>query len=667
MKGLFLLLLVTFLFFCNSFSKEKWPDTAYINSETMGKDIVIDNNFTFNDDASKVTWRYKNADDPSYSSETYNDSGWVRHAPSFGYEDIASDRIGKKVAWFRLRLKADTGFANKAIALKFKGTGALEAYLDGRLFHKVGIFDTDGKHDYYSLSSQPGFLSLKDTNVHILAVRYENIEAKENEETIWGFQFSIDSANNVFKSVKGSMTIASWFLIGLGTVFLSLFLVHFLMFLFYRKDYSNLYFALFTLCVATLLYGIYISYSSSKPVDVDLASIVLPTTIILGTTSLSAFIATLFSKRKIFVKIILALGVLTMITSIVDAQSSSNLTSIMVALLLLLSVGYALVMIIIAMVKKMPGAFLLGSGIIFFFAFWIGVTIWGLIAHSLKFNNALGSLLLLSIVSIPLSISAYLAWRFSATNKNLSKQLTTVEQLSQEKQSILENQNAHLEKEVIIRTKEIAEEKKRSDDLLLNILPQEVAEELKISGQSKAHRYDEVSVLFTDFVNFTAISEQLGVEALLNELNINFTAFDRIMEKHKLEKIKTIGDAYLAVCGVPVANPDHAKNTVNAALDILDFVQKRRMEVPYGLDIRIGINSGSLIAGIIGVKKFAYDIWGDTVNIAARMEQSSEAGKINISANTYSLVKEEFIFTYRGRLQAKGKGEMDMYFVEGTM
>ncbi|HTN46527.1 MAG TPA: adenylate/guanylate cyclase domain-containing protein [Flavipsychrobacter sp.] len=667
MKGFFLLLIIPFFFFCNSFSKEKWPDTAYINSGTMEKDIVVDNSFTFNNDDSKITWRYKNADDPSYSSLTYNDSGWIRRASSFSYEDIGSDKIGKNVAWFRLRLKADTDFVNKAIALKFKGTGAMEVYLDGRLFHKIGEFDTDGKHDYYSLSSQPGFLSLNDTSVHMLAVRYENTEAKENEETIWGFEFSIDSTNNVFKSTKGSMTVASWFLIGLGTVFLSLFLVHFLMFLFYRKDSSNLYFALFTLCVATLLYGIYISYSSSKPVDVDLVSIVVPTTIILGTTSLSAFIAALFSKRKIFVKIILGLGILTMITSIVDAQSSSNLTSIMVGILLLLSVGYALVMIIIAMVKKMPGAFLLGSGIIFFFVFWIGVTIWGLVAHSLKFNNVLGSLLLLSIVSIPLSISAYLAWRFSATNKNLSKQLTTVEQLSQEKQAILENQNARLEKEVTIRTREIAEEKKRSDDLLLNILPQEVAEELKISGHSKAHRYDEVSVLFTDFVNFTAISEQLGVEELLNELNINFTAFDRIMEKHKLEKIKTIGDAYLAVCGVPVANPDHAKNTVNAALDILDFVQKRRMEVPYGLNIRIGINSGALIAGIIGVKKFAYDIWGDTVNIAARMEQSSDAGKINISANTHSLVKDEFVFTYRGRLQAKGKGEMDMYFVERTI
>lgn len=211
--------------------------------------------------------------------------------------------------------------------------------------------------------------------------------------------------------------------------------------------------------------------------------------------------------------------------------------------------------------------------------------------------------------------------------------------------------------------KKIASEKKRSDELLLNILPAEVAEELKNNGQSKAQQHPEVSVLFTDFVNFTQTSEKLGVEELVNELNINFTAFDRIMERHGLEKIKTIGDAYLAVSGLPVANERHAENAVKAALEIIRFVEKRKKEVPYGLDIRIGINSGALIAGIIGVKKFAYDIWGDTVNIAARMEQNGSPGKVNISESTYQLVKNDFACVYRGRIDAKNKGELDMYFV----
>ncbi|WP_222165668.1 adenylate/guanylate cyclase domain-containing protein [Edaphocola aurantiacus] len=210
----------------------------------------------------------------------------------------------------------------------------------------------------------------------------------------------------------------------------------------------------------------------------------------------------------------------------------------------------------------------------------------------------------------------------------------------------------------------IAAERAKSDNLLLNILPLEVAEELKAKGSSKAQQFDEVSVLFTDFVNFTKISESLGVDELLEELNIHFTAFDRIMEQHGLEKIKTIGDAYLAVSGLPVANEMHAVNAIAAAKDIIAFVAARRHQVPYGLDIRIGIHSGPLIAGIIGVKKFAYDIWGDTVNTAARMEQNSTPGRINISENTCSLVKENYTCTYRGKIDVKGKGALDMYFVE---
>ena len=211
--------------------------------------------------------------------------------------------------------------------------------------------------------------------------------------------------------------------------------------------------------------------------------------------------------------------------------------------------------------------------------------------------------------------------------------------------------------------KKIAEEKQKSDDLLLNILPYEVAEELKEKGKTNAKHYDEVSVLFTDFVNFTANSERIGVQEVLNELNICFTEFDRIMEKYNLEKIKTIGDAYLAVSGLPVSNDQHAKNAVNASLEILSYIQHRKQENPNALDIRIGIHSGPVIAGIVGVKKFAYDIWGDTVNTAARMEQNSSLGKLNVSEATYQIIKDDFSFEYRGKIETKGKGAMEMYFV----
>ncbi len=209
----------------------------------------------------------------------------------------------------------------------------------------------------------------------------------------------------------------------------------------------------------------------------------------------------------------------------------------------------------------------------------------------------------------------------------------------------------------------VKKEKNRSENLLLNILPAEVAEELKEKGNTQAKQYSDVSILFTDFVSFTQTAETLSPEKLVQELHECFTVFDNIIECNGLEKIKTIGDAYLAVCGLPVANPLHAQRTVQAALEIRDFIAQRKLKENV-FEIRIGVHTGSVVAGIVGVKKFAYDIWGDTVNTAARMESSSEAGKVNISETTYQIVKDDFTCKYRGKIDAKGKGEIDMYFVE---
>jgi class 3 adenylate cyclase len=199
--------------------------------------------------------------------------------------------------------------------------------------------------------------------------------------------------------------------------------------------------------------------------------------------------------------------------------------------------------------------------------------------------------------------------------------------------------------------------------LLLNILPEEVAAELKKNGFAEAKHYEEVTVLFTDFVGFTRISETLSPKELVAEIDSYFSEFDRIMTENEIEKIKTIGDAYMAVCGLPLVNSEHAVKILKAAKEIQQFVVKKKAEG--GLfDIRIGINTGSVVAGIIGIKKYAYDIWGDTVNTAARMESNSESGRINISESTYELVKSEFPCTYRGEIEAKNKGMIKMYFVD---
>jgi class 3 adenylate cyclase len=222
----------------------------------------------------------------------------------------------------------------------------------------------------------------------------------------------------------------------------------------------------------------------------------------------------------------------------------------------------------------------------------------------------------------------------------------------------------------------IKQGKKHSDELLLNILPAEVAEELKQKGSAEAKLYNDVTVMFTDFKNFTQISEKLSPAELVAEIDFCFKAFDRIMDKFNIEKIKTIGDSYMAAGGLPVANKTNAIDVIQAALEIQNFmrdkIHKKNSEEKELFEIRIGIHTGPVVAGIVGIKKFAYDIWGDTVNIASRMESSGEAGKINISGSTYELIKDlpavqagEYKCTYRGKIEAKNKGMVDMYFLEG--
>ena len=214
-------------------------------------------------------------------------------------------------------------------------------------------------------------------------------------------------------------------------------------------------------------------------------------------------------------------------------------------------------------------------------------------------------------------------------------------------------------------------ERKRSEDLLLNILPLEIANELKQFGKSYARKHEQVSILFADIKGFSSISEMLSAEELVNQLDECFRAFDNIVTKHGLEKIKTIGDAYVCACGLPNPDPENAVKTVRAALDMLEFskgfgMTKKIQNLP-AFDFRFGIHTGPVITGVVGLKKFTYDIWGDAVNMAARMEQHGEPGRINISGSTWQLVKEKVRCTHRGKIEAKNKGEVDMYFVEDQL
>lgn len=246
-------------------------------------------------------------------------------------------------------------------------------------------------------------------------------------------------------------------------------------------------------------------------------------------------------------------------------------------------------------------------------------------------------------------------------NQRLAKEVLKQEQ---ERRKIIEKQNEILEGLVQERTKDLRLEKEESERLLHNILPEKIAEELKQKGKTTPLRHNEATILFTDFKGFTATSATISPQDLVNELNEIFKEFDFIMEKYSIEKIKTIGDAYMAVCGIPKESNTHAMQCVLAAFNMISFLEKRKETAKIKWEMRVGIHSGPLVAGVVGTKKFTYDVWGDTVNTASRMESNGSPGRINVSASTYQLVKDFFDCEYRGKLAAKGKGEIDMYFIQ---
>ena len=214
-----------------------------------------------------------------------------------------------------------------------------------------------------------------------------------------------------------------------------------------------------------------------------------------------------------------------------------------------------------------------------------------------------------------------------------------------------------------LAVREVAFEHQRSEQLLYNILPVELAKELSATGVARPAKHESATILFTDFAGFTQVASAMPAERMVAELNEIFAAFDDICDELGVEKIKTIGDAYMAAAGLPRPCADHAQRCVRAGLRMLDYLEQRNRSAAFKWALRVGVHSGPVVTGVVGKRKYAFDVWGDTVNIASRMESAGEAGRVNISAYTFDLIRTEFECEYRGKVEVKGKGQIDMYFV----
>ncbi len=363
------------------------------------------------------------------------------------------------------------------------------------------------------------------------------------------------------------------------------------------------------------------------------------------------------------------LRIIFILTTVLFIGSNINFT-IFGPIIFLVGILFFIVLLIVgirSVIKKIP------SGGYYLLAY--SFTVAGIIILFLMYGGALPKTDFTAHYAMPLGYTLEMIFfSFALANKINILTEENIQQLERNKQ-LQTKVNRELEQKVQERTKEIQEqkeiiesEKEKSDNLLLNILPESTAEELKEKGHATPRHYDHSTILFTDFKGFTKIAEKLSAEELVQDLDYCFQAFDDIVARHNLEKIKTIGDAYMCAGGIPIPNETNAVDAVNAGLEMQEFMKKWSKEkeakgqTPW--ELRVGIHTGPCTAGVVGKKKFAYDIWGDAVNLASRMESTGASGKVNVSENTWALIREHFTGENRGKIAAKNKGEIGMYFVE---
>ncbi|HSK04439.1 MAG TPA: adenylate/guanylate cyclase domain-containing protein [Kofleriaceae bacterium] len=290
----------------------------------------------------------------------------------------------------------------------------------------------------------------------------------------------------------------------------------------------------------------------------------------------------------------------------------------------------------------------------------------GVVALALVVSIVLGTMLTRSILALTATVRKFAEKDFSARTPELSRdEIGTLADNFNAMAATIQLHSENLEDLVRQRTKELVAEKQTSERLLLNVLPGPIADRLKTGERVIVDRFDDVSVLFADIVGFTAVASRTSPEALVTMLNELFSTFDRLAEQHRLEKIKTIGDAYMVVAGVPQPIADHAVAIAHMALDMMAGIAAYSKQTGTDLQLRVGIHTGSVVAGVIGTKKFIYDLWGDTVNTASRMESTGLPGRVQVSEAVYVLLRDLFDFEERGLIDVKGKGQMPVYLLVG--
>ncbi|MEI1278720.1 adenylate/guanylate cyclase domain-containing protein [Leptospira venezuelensis] len=539
---------------------------------------------------------------------------------------------------YHLRLYLPEHTPDLAIRIDDGQGSAYSLYWNGKLVAyngHPGPSPEEEKPEYLAQTSSVSHSKQVDIVMHISNHYHRN----------GGFQMPIllgDSSQIFAARDRNRMTSAF-----LGGALLIMGLYHMGLFLFRKKEMEILWFSLTCLAITSRVF-----FSGDRFIGEVLRD--APWNIMvrieylsfyLGVPFMAMFMRTLYPAqfRKTSMIVIFTLSIPPCLSIIVLPPALFSYTLPYYQALIVFSGIYGMIMLTIAIFKGLQGAKLMLLGLGIFFAAVLNDFIF------YQFHIGPGYLTPAGLFLLTFADAATLGRRI-ATAFNTSEELSV-----------------NLEKKVVERTKELAEERDRTDLLLLNILPKPVAEELKSKGSVTPVYYESASILFTDFVGFTKIAAEMLPKDLVEDLHNCFSEFDSIVSRLGLEKLKTIGDSYMCAGGIPNTNFTHAVDNCLAGLEFLRFMQrmavsKSEMGLPFW-ELRVGVHTGPVTSGVIGSNKFAYDVWGDAVNLASRMESSGKPGHLNISGSTYELVKDFFVCEHRGKVQAKGKGEVDMYFV----
>ncbi len=610
-------------------------------------------------------WKFKAAADEECVKTDFDDSTWMPIESSLMSREQRKVPSWQGSGWFRTIFSVTPALYGKRVILSMYSGGICDIYYDGNYIGKV-----TNKNDLL-------FIDFNEKSEHILAVKYNCPYYKHLSFSGFptGFSLFLNDPSTVFNYKINTERSNSIPQIAFTFLIIGIAILHLILFYNFREVKANLYYSLFGLMFAGVVFFDYQSTGFSRNLFENMQYLRIQRIFVVFAFLLfMIFTNSIFSLKRNILFIPICIGLIITGSLAVWRPGENYIFVLIFIMIIYIDVSRILIN---AIRNNIKGArlFLFGYLFILVFSLYDVLLDMGATTKFMDIENAY----FFGYLGLFFSMSINLSKDIAKKNKDLKENLNQVKLLSEktieqekEKQRIIEGQKERLEILVKKRTIELETEKEKSDNLLHNILPKKVADDLKKSGISDPDTFNDVSILFSDLVNFTEISSGLEPKKLIEELNEIFTAFDDIIEKHQCERIKTIGDAYLAVCGMPIGNINHADLLTDAAIEIVKYMRHRNTRSTIKWEIRIGIHSGKVTGGIVGLKKYIYDVFGDAINTASRMESCSEPMKINISDSTYNLLKQSdcekkgISFRERETITVKGKGLMKMYFVEKT-